>query len=151
MPPLFLLRELIHRNAMAIIFSAKNTPQISLEVFDVKKIGGDLWQVRTRLENSGAIPTMSSQAEKRKLFRKDSLEVSGDSARVIAGGVLRDPYTGDTGYKEFKPEVQLLKVPGFGKVENQFIISGSGNVNSKYQSNWGGKRNVTVELKETAE
>ncbi len=147
MPPIFLLRELLHRNAMAIIFSAKNTPKVSLEVFDVKKTGEGLWQVRTRLENSGAIPTMSTLAEKRKLFRKDSLEVSGDRARVIAGGELKNPYTGETGYKEFKPEVQLLRIPGFGKVEHQFIISGSGEVTFEYESNWGGKKHTTVELK----
>ncbi|MFH1965866.1 MAG: M14 family metallopeptidase [Acidobacteriota bacterium] len=147
MPPIFLLRELLHRNAMAIIFSAKNTPKVSLEVFDVKKTGEGLWQVRTRLENSGAIPTMSTLAEKRKLFRKDSLEVYGDRARVIAGGELKNPYTGETGYKEFKPEVQLLRISGFGKVEHQFIISGSGEVTFEYESNWGGKQSATVELK----
>ncbi len=151
MPPIFLLREQIHRNAMAIVFSAKNTPKISLQVFGVKNIGENLWQVRTRLENSGAIPTMSTQAKKHKLFRQDSLEVSGEQARVITGGALVDPYTGETRYKEFKPEVQLLAVPGFGKVEHQFIISGNGKINFKYESNWGGKQNVTVELKETAE
>jgi Zinc carboxypeptidase len=151
MPPIFLLRELLHRNAMAIIFSAKNTPNISLEVLDVKNIGNNLWQVSTRLENSGAIPTMSAHAMKHKLFRQDSLEVSGEQARVITGGTVEDIYTRETRYKEFKPEVQLLMVPGFGKVEHQFIISGRGQVTFKYESNWGGKQNVTVALKEPAE
>ena len=151
MPPIFLLRELLHRNAMAIIFSAENTPNVTLEAFDVKKIGADLWQVRTRLENSNAIPTMSVMADRHNLFRKDSLEVTAENARVIAGGRLLDIYTGEARYKESKPEVQLLKVPGFGRIEHQFIISGSGEVTLDYQSNWGGKHSVTVELTEAAE
>lgn len=151
MPPIFLLRELIHRNAMAIIFSAENTPDVSLQVFDVKKIGDDLWQVRTRLENSGAIPTMSIMAWKHKLFRRDALKLSGKNATVIAGGELHNPYTGETSYKENKPDLQLLRIPGFSKVEHQFLVAGSGEVNIDYSSNWGGKRSVLVELKETAE
>ncbi len=146
MPPIFLLRELLHRNAMAIIFSAGNTPNVTLEVFDTRKIGNGLWQVRARLENSSAIPTMSTLAMKKNLFRKDSLKVSGSRAKVVSGGELKNPYTGETGYKESKPEVQLFRIPGFGKVEYQFIITGGGEVTFSYESNWGGKKSATVQL-----
>lgn len=147
MPPIFLLKELLHRNAMAITFSARNTPNVSLAVTEVKKIGTDLWRVRTRLENSSAIPTMSTMAMKHNLFRKDALEISGTQSEILAGGELLDPYTGETSYKDAKPEVQLLRVPGFDKVEHQFIISGSGEITLNYSSNWGGKIKAVAELK----
>lgn len=143
----FMLKDLVHRNAMAILFSAKNTPEITLNVFDVKKIGKDLFRVRTRLLNSKAIPSMSYYAQKKKLYPKDMLTASGKNAAVIAGGVLTDIYRDIVTYKKHRPELQFLFVPGFGNIEHQFLVSGKGSLTLKYQSRFGGTHITTVELK----
>jgi hypothetical protein len=37
LPQLFMLPELVHRNAAVVLLAAENTPEISMEVFEVKK------------------------------------------------------------------------------------------------------------------
>lgn len=146
LPAPFMIEDMVHRNAMAVIFSAKHLPDVRLEVFEVKPLGGNLYRVRTRLTNSQAIPTMSAQAEKNNLYPKDMLKVSGAKARVIAGGVLTDAYHNIASYKKYKPEVQFLTVPGFGRIEHQFVVEGRGQVKLTYESRHAGKIEKTVDL-----
>ena len=57
-----------------------------------------------------------------------------------------DPYKDQVNYKEFRPEIQMLQVPGNGKIEFQFLISGEGTVTLDYESRKAGKLQKTVEL-----
>ena len=66
---------------------------------------------------------------------------------MVSGGVLTDIYMGLVDYKEYKPEVQLCQVPGFGKVEYQFLVSGKGDVEIRYESRKAGKISKVVPLK----
>jgi len=143
----FMLADLVHRNAMAVLFTAKQTPEVSLEVTEVKNLGKGLYRVRTRLSNSRAIPTMSYLAQKVKLYPKDMLKVSGDKAKVVAGGLLTDPYRDAVTYKEHRPELQFLVVPGFGKVEHQFLVEGKGELTVRYTSRHAGRLSQTIQLK----
>ena len=147
LPPPFMLKDLVHRNASAIIFSAKHTPEISLTISQPEKIGKDLFRIRTELSNSRAIPTMSFHSKFKKLYPEDVLKVTGPGIKVIAGGMLLDKYTGKVKYKEFKPEVQFLTIPGFSKSEHQFLISGKGEVHFKYYSRHAGTITKTISLK----
>lgn len=143
----FMLKDLAHRNASAIIFSAKHTPEVSLDVFETKKIGKNLFRIRTRLINTKAIPTMSYHAQKVKLYPQDMLTVSGKSIKVVAGGRLTNVYRDQVTYKKFRPELQFLFIPGFGKMEHQFLVSGKGEITIKYQSRHAGKLVKRVTLK----
>ena len=146
LPAPFMLQDLFHRNAMAVLFSAKHTPRVTLEVFDVKKLGGNLYRVRVRLANDKAMPTMTYEAQRAKLYPKDTLNVTGGSAKVLAGGVLVNAYRDQVTYKKYRPELQFLVVPGFGKVEYQFLVEGKGSVTLKYESRHGGRLEKTVKL-----
>jgi hypothetical protein len=53
---------------------------------------------------------------------------------VVAGGELQDPYMDKASYKQYKPEIQFIQVPGFGKVEYEFLLSGKGKVRIDYSS-----------------
>ncbi len=147
LPAPFMLKDLVHRNAMAVIFSAKNTPEVSMEVFENRKIGKGLHRIRVRLVNAKAIPTMTYHAQQVKLYPKDMLTLSGKNAKVAAGGEIRNSYRDEVTYKEYRPEIQFLAVPGFGKVEYQFLVSGSGPVILKYTSRHAGRIAKTVTLK----
>jgi hypothetical protein len=142
----FMILDLVHRNAMAVIFSARHTPEVSLEVTDVRKVGANLYRVRARLANEKAMPTMSYQAQKVKLYPKDVLRVSGSAAKVVAGGLLTDPYIDRVSYKKYRPDVQFLVVPGFGKVDYQFLVEGKGEITVRYESRHGGKLEKKVKL-----
>ncbi|MFZ2055477.1 MAG: M14 family metallopeptidase [Candidatus Aminicenantales bacterium] len=143
----FMIKDLVHRNAMVVIFSAKHLPEVELEVTEVKALGKNLFQVRTRLANSRAVPTMSYLAQKVNLYPKDVLNVSGAGAKVVAGGLLTDPYRDQVTYKKHNPETQFLVVPGFGKIEHQFLVEGKGEIKVSYASRHGGKRTKAVVLK----
>jgi len=142
----FLLPDLVHRNAMAVIFSAKHVPEVNLDVTEVKKLGGDLYRVRTRLANGKAMPTMTYQAQKVRLYPKDTLKVSGASAKVVAGGILTDPFNDRVTYKKYRPEVQFLVVPGFSKTDYQFLVQGKGEITVRYESRHGGTQEKKVKL-----
>jgi len=134
LPHPFMLQDLVHRNASAVIFTAEQTPQVEMELFEKEKIGKDLYRVRVRLVNRHAIPTLSHMSLKDNLLRKDLLKVSGSAVEVVAGGELLDPYSGKSRYKEQKPQIQFIHVPGFGKVEYEFLLSGRGDVRIEYSS-----------------
>lgn len=147
LPAPFLIEEMVHRNAMTVLFSAKNVPEVDLEVTEVKNLGGGLFRVRTRLSNSRIVPSMSAQAVKNGIYPRDMLKVSGKGVRVLAGGVLTDPWLGETSYKEHRPELQCLVVPGSGKIEHQFLVEGTGEIKISYESCHAGRRERTVILK----
>ncbi len=134
LPHPFMLQDLVHRNASAVIFSAGQTPEVRMEVFEKEKIGKDLYRVRVRLVNDHAIPTVSYMSIKDNLLRKDLLKVTGNSVTVVAGGELQDPFRDKSSYKEYKPEIQFIQVPGFGKTEYEFLLSGKGKVSVEYSS-----------------
>ena len=140
----FMIKDLAHRNAMAVIFTAKHMPEVSLEVTEVKPVANNLYRIRTRLANAKAMPTMSYTAQKTNLYPKDMLKVSG--AKVVAGGVLNDPFMNLVTYKKFKPEVQFLFVPGFGKIEHEFLVEGRGPITIGYESRHAGKLTQTLKL-----
>jgi len=142
----FMIEDLVHRNAMNVVFSAKHVPEIALEVTEVKPVGRGLYRVRTRLINSRAVPTMSFYAQKVNLYPKDMLKVEGLSAKIVAGGLLTDPYRDQVTYKKNKPEVQFLVVPGFGKVEHEFLVEGKGTITVTYESRHAGKIRKTADL-----
>jgi hypothetical protein len=148
-PHPFLIKDMVHRNAAAVIFSAKQTPEVALEIFNIKKIGSNLYRVRTRLQNTRAMPTMTGHARKVKLYPLDILSVSGNGIKVTAGGELTDALRNRVVYKEFRPETQFLYVPGFGKVDHQFLITGKPGavVTVKYDSRHAGKISKTLKLK----
>ncbi len=142
----FMMPDLVHRNAMAIVFSAKHTPEVTLDVTDVKKVGSNLSRVRVRLVNGKAMPTMSYLAQRVRLYPKDMLKVSGPNVQVVAGGVLTDPDLDRANYKKYKPELQFLVVSGFGKADYQFLVEGKGEITIRYESRHAGTLEKKIKL-----
>ncbi len=142
-PHPFMLEDLVHRNASAVIFTAENTPDIKLELIDKKKIGKGLYRLRVRISNSKAISTMTYTAYKNKLYTPDMLKVSG--VKVISGGEIRDIYLNKVDFKEYKPEVQFFYVPGFETKEFEFLVSG-GKAEIEYISRKAGNKKLSVSV-----
>jgi hypothetical protein len=146
-PETFMLKDLVHRNASVVIFSAKQTPEISMDVWEIKKVEPNLYRVRVRLVNNKAIPTMSQHAQKVNLYPKDVLTLKGKDIKVVAGGELKNIYYDEVAYKEYKPEIQFLTIPGFGKAEYQFLVTGSGQAEIEYKSRHAGRILKTITIK----
>ncbi|OVE80195.1 hypothetical protein BVY01_00650 [bacterium I07] len=146
LPPPFLLQELVHRNASAVLFAAEQTPEIKLELFENKKISKNLYRIRLRLTNTKALPSISHHFVTKKVMPQDILTITGASIQVLAGGRLDDRFLDQTSYKKHKPEVQFVQVPGHGSIEYEFLISGKGDLEVNYTSLKAGKFKKTVSL-----
>jgi len=144
LPQIFMLQELVHRNASVVFLAAENTPEISMEVFEVKEIGKNLSQVRVRLKNKNGLPTMTTDSYKNKLFTPDMLKVTG--AKVVAGGKISDFRLNKVSYKDDKPEIQFLSIPSYGTVEYQFLIEGKGEISISYESRKANDVKTSVKL-----
>ncbi len=146
LPHPFMLQDLVHRNAAAVIFAAEQTPDVKMEVFETKEIAKNLYRVRLRLSNSKAMPSITYHSVKDKVFPMDIIELSGKGIKVVSGGKLTDVYNDKVNYKKYKPEVQYCQVPGFGKVEYQFLITGKGELEILYKSQKAGTLIETIKL-----
>jgi len=146
LPHSFMLQDMVHRISAAVIFSAGQTPEVKLEVTEKKSVGKNLYQVTVRLSNSKAMPSMTYLSIKNNLYPKDILKIRGEGIKVISGGLLTNPYSNLVVFKDSKPEVQFCQVPGLGKIEYRFIISGKGKVNIEYESRKAGKRSAQIDL-----
>ena len=146
LPHPFMLPDLTHRNASAVLFAAAQTPAITLDVLAPQKAGADLYKIRVRVINGGSIPSLSYTAVQRKIHPQDTLKVSGSTAKVLAGGRVSGVPIETVAYKPNRPELQFLQVPGDGKVEFEFLVSGKGEVTVAYQSQKAGKVTKTVVL-----
>ena len=146
LPHPFMLSELVHRNSMVILFAAEQTPEISLDVFDIKEIGKNLHQVRVRLKNAKGLPSMSSKAMSTKLYTPDMLKISGSGAKVVAAGRITDLRTNKVTYQEHKPEIIYTSVPSYGFSEYQFLVEGKGDIIVSFHSRKAGSLQKTVKL-----
>jgi len=146
LPHPFMLPDLAHRNASAVLFAAAQTPSITLDVLAPQKAGADLYKLRVRVVNGGSIPTLTFAAVQKKIHPQDTLKVSGPAAKVVAGGRVSGVGIETVAYKANRPEVQFLQVPGDGKVEFEFLVSGKGEVTVAYQSLKAGKATKSIVL-----
>lgn len=145
LPHPFMLPEMAHRNAMVVLYAAEQTPEISLEIFDVKEIGKNLRQIRVRLKNEKGLPSMSYKAISSKLYPQDILKVSG--AKVIASGKITDLRNNKISYQEHKPEIIYTSVPGYGYSEYQFLVEGKGEIVVNYSSRKAGSLTIPSNFK----
>ena len=143
LPHPFMLPDLVHRNASVVFLAATHTPEIEINVFEVKKIGNNFNRVRVRVENKKGLSSMTAQAFKDKLYQLDHLKVSG--GKVVAGGKINDIRLDNVNYKDKKPEIQFFPLPGHSKVEYEFLIEGKGEIAFEYVSQKA--KNVTTSVK----
>lgn len=144
LPHPFMLQDLVHRNAMVVLFASEQTPEISMEVFEVKEIGKNLHQVRVRLKNAKGLPSMSNKAVSSRIYPLDMLSVSG--AKVVASGKITDIRNNKVTYQEHKPELIFTSVPSYGYGEYQFLVEGKGEITVKYNSRKAGNLVKTIKL-----
>lgn len=146
LPHPFMLTDLAHRNASAVLFAASQTPDVSLDVLPAEKVGGDLYKLRVRVVNAGSMPSLTYTAVQRKIHPQDTLRVSGKAVTVVAGGPVSGSPVEEVRYKAHRPDVQFLQVPGNGRVEFQFLLTGKGEVSVAYQSVKAGRQSRTILL-----
>ena len=91
---------------------------------------------------------MTATAVQGKLHRQDVATVTG--AKVLASGLVGDPYLDKITLQEHRPE--RLLVPGVQGLSTQllfFLVQGDGEITLQYDSLKGGKAAKKVALRET--
>jgi len=133
-PPPFMLQELVHRNASAVLFTATQAPAVTLEKLEVKDLGG-LTRIRVRASNAkSAIPTVSGRALRHKLVLQDRMKIEGKGIEVVSGGIVQDPVMNRVNFVEKRPWMILTHVPSFGNRDVQWIVRGKGKVTVTFES-----------------
>jgi len=145
-PPPFMLPEMVHRNAALVIFTAQQTPDITLELLDVKKLGDGLYRIRVRAANTGAIPSLSARAVRHKIVRRDIISIDGGGIEVVSGGIVEDLELDNVRYIEHRPSMIFTSVPSFGKRDLQWLVKGKGKVEVRFDAMKAANRTLTVEL-----
>ena len=138
----FMLKDLVHRNASAVIFAAEQTPKVEMQVFEKQELSKGLYRIRVRLINKGGIPTMSHHSYVNNLYPKDILRVEG--GEVSAGGFISNAFLNNVTYKEHKPSVLFFHIEGHSKKEAEFIVKAKGKIQLEYISQKAG--NITQEI-----
>jgi len=115
-----------------------------MEVFEVKEISRNLSRVRVRLSNANAIPSMSANAANTRLYPMDMLKITG--ARVVAAGKITDLRNNQVTYQEHRPDLIFTSVPGYGRVEHEFLVEGKGTLRIDYSSRKASDLSTTVKL-----
>ena len=148
-PPLFLLEELCHRNAMFTLYHASEMPRPSIRSIDVERVAGETFNVTVTIENFGAIPTRAAIAAQKRIGEPDLLELSGPQARVLSSGRLLDRFRGTVSRVEREPHRLRVEdgIPGKGSAAFRFLVRGSGEVKIHYRSQKGGVLEGKAELK----
>jgi hypothetical protein len=145
-PPLYMLPELLHRNASLVIFTARHAPVVSLETVDVKELGDGLHRVRVRVSNPNAIPSLSSRAVQKGIARPDILRIEGKRIEVVSGAIVEDPLLERMRPVEHRPSMIFTHVPSFGARMVQWIVRGKGEIKVTYDSVKAKNRTLKLKL-----
>jgi hypothetical protein len=148
-PPLFLLEELCHRNAVFTLYHASEMPKARVRSVEVERLAGSTFQVTVTIENQGAIPTRAAIAAARGIGKPDLLEVSGAGITVLSGGRLADRFQGIVEHVEREPHRLRIEsgIPGKGAAAFRFLVRGEGEATIRYRSEKGGRLEARAALR----
>ncbi|MCD6454861.1 MAG: hypothetical protein J7L62_06120 [Candidatus Aminicenantes bacterium] len=147
LPPVFMLPELIHRNAEFVIFHASQLPDVKIDEVKVEKLKNKIFRVTATIMNEAAIPTRSSWPVTKKIGRPDYAKIEG--VKVITGGILQSPFnSSQLKVQEKLPwKIWIDQVPGKGAVRVQWLVEGKGKAKITFNSQKGGKLTKEIEIK----
>jgi len=137
-PPGFLIREMLHRNASFVLYHMEELPEVVCTGKKVEQADENLFYVTVTLRNERLIPTRTAQAAAKRIGRPDVLEVRADGCRVLAAGEVRDPFR-PAATKLFPPRFDPGRIPierglgSHGKLEIRYLVEGTGRLRFHYR------------------
>lgn len=145
-PESWMIEEETHRNAAFVLFHAHHLPKLVFGEPSVTALDQDLWRLELPVHNERAIPSMSDWARRSKLHRPDIATVAG--AKVVASGLVLDPWLDKVELQEHRPERLLVEgVDGLSSRRLFFLLEAErGEVTVTYDSPKGGTIQTAVTL-----
>lgn len=149
-PPAFMIEEESHRNAMFCLIHAEATPRVEIEVARVEEIGGGVFAVDVKFENTRAIPTRTARASQRKIGLPDQITFAGESIEVLAVGERTDRFQPEElDLDEGADPSRIARERGLfdgEPLELRYFVRGSGAFTVAFQSEKAGTHTVTGDL-----
>lgn len=149
-PPSFMTEELLHRNAMFVVWHASQMPRVRASGDAVvTQLAGDLRQVDVVIRNEGSIPTRSARAAEKRIGAPDRATFTGDGLVVVSSGLV-DSATGRVDDPEVRRPADLRiprGIPGDAAVRLRFIVRGSGDGTVTYRAEKGGTATVAATVR----
>jgi len=144
--PGWMLPEMLHRNAMFVIWTATQLPRVTVSLVATEDLGGGLWRVRARAVNETGLPTLTAQARLRAIVRPDLFALAGDEIEVVGGGLLTDRYLGTVAPVAHRPWRLETHLDGFATREAEWIVRGTGKIAVSYDGVRCGRHEATGRL-----
>ncbi|MBD3220009.1 hypothetical protein GF314_02100 [bacterium] len=145
--PGWMLPETLHRNAMFVVWTAMQLPDVALEAPEVEAVADGLWRVRARAVNTAGLPTLAAAYRQRELGRRDLFTIAGDGVEVLSGGVVVDRYLGRVAPVEHRPARLETWIDAQDARVVEWVVRGEGEVTVAYDGLKCGRREVAVELR----
>lgn len=148
--PTFMLEEECHRNFGFTTFHASEMPKLAFDRVETERLADGLWSIKVEIENEKIIPTRTARAQQAGIGRDDLLTLTGDGARVMASGAMRNWL--DTGFQESRHEPGRVRlpggVPGQGSIVHRFLVRGDSGeeLTLRYRAEKARDIETTVEL-----
>ena len=148
-PPPFLIEELCHRNAAFVVYHAEQMPRVVWDEVAVEALGAETFAVSASVRNTRSIPSVSGQAERRKIGLPDTLAITGAGVTVVAGGPVVNRDTGEVSPTLRNPATLRLEggVGGGETVRVRWFVRGQGEVKVRYASRKAGALEKTLTLR----
>ena len=152
-PPGFLIREMLHRNAAFVLYQASELPELVVEPTTVEAAGSGLSYVTITLRNKRLTPTRSAQAIQHKIGRPDLLELStprrakhegaqANTVQILAvakASMGRDryrPWLAKPLAKDLDPKRIFVEggIPSRGRISYRYLVRGKGTLRFHYRA-----------------
>jgi len=146
-PEGFLSVEECHRNAMFILLNAYHLPKLKVQTPEVVKVKDGLYRVHVPVLNERIISTTSAIVQQNKLHRQDIASITG--GKVIASGIVRDPFLNKVQMQENRPERLVVSggIGGYSTETLMFLVEARpGMVTFNYDSVKAGKISSAITL-----
>lgn len=84
-PPVGLFDEIIHKNAMYLMWVAGKLPRIQIDKIDIKNLGNDVFDIKVRIVNTGYLPTVLAHGERTGDVFPTRVEINVTQDNLLAG------------------------------------------------------------------
>lgn len=148
-PPPFMTQEMLHRNAMFVVWHASQMPQVRPGTQSVRPLGGGLSEVTVTFRNEGAIPTRTARAFEKRIGAADVCRASGAGLVVLSAGLVDEESNLVRSPEIRRPEEFRLPrgIGGDGAVMLRFVVRGTGTLRLAYSAEKGGAAEMPVEIR----
>ena len=118
-PASFMLEEECHRNMAFVLYHASQLPQLEVESYETKDLGGGLTELTATIVNRKLIPSRLMVDVLRGLTRPDEVSLEGGGLNVVMGSFSEDQFFQHAQVQ--KREGRVVRIPRVGSLGAVYV------------------------------